>query len=233
MHKISLSSAIVVRFLTIAAIMLVLASIGGQFFRFALGHGHVKGLVPLFYLDQEQNIPTYFSCLLMLMAALLLGQIAVLQRKQRLSHVSRWIVLCLGFVYMAYDEAFSSHEQLVTPMRNLLGGENLGILYYAWVVPGIGVVLILGIWLFPFLLQLSSPTRSRFLLAASLYLGGAIGIEMLGGWYAEAYTEETWMYSMIATVEESLEIAGLIVFVWALLKYCAENYREVHLRFIS
>ena len=36
---------------------------------------------------------------------------------------------------------------------------------------------------------------------------------------------------MIPTVEESLEMAGVIIFIWALLKYIAENYKEVRFRF--
>jgi hypothetical protein len=39
------------------------------------------------------------------------------------------------------------------------------------------------------------------------------------------------MYSMIAVAEESFEMAGLIVFIWALMKYCADNYKEVRFRF--
>jgi len=38
-------------------------------------------------------------------------------------------------------------------------------------------------------------------------------------------------YSMIVTVEESLEMAGLIVFIWALLKYLADNYKELQIIF--
>lgn len=68
-------------------------------------------------------------------------------------------------------------------------------------------------------------------MAATLYLGGAIGVEMAGGRYAELHGTNNWTYSMIVTVEESLEIAGLIVFIWALLKYCTDNYKEVRFRF--
>jgi hypothetical protein len=36
---------------------------------------------------------------------------------------------------------------------------------------------------------------------------------------------------MIATIEESLEMAGLIVFIGALLNYCADHYKKVRFRF--
>jgi hypothetical protein len=64
-------------------------------------------------------------------------------------------------------------------------------------------------------------------MAASIYLGGAIGIELIGSSHAELHGYENWAYSMIATLEESLEMTGLIVFIWALLKYSAGSYKEV------
>jgi hypothetical protein len=36
---------------------------------------------------------------------------------------------------------------------------------------------------------------------------------------------------MIATLEESLEMAGLIMFIGALLEYCSDNYRVGHFGF--
>jgi hypothetical protein len=36
---------------------------------------------------------------------------------------------------------------------------------------------------------------------------------------------------MLVLVEESLEMSGLIVFIWALLKYISEEFREVRIGF--
>ena len=68
-------------------------------------------------------------------------------------------------------------------------------------------------------------------MAATLFIGGAIGVELVGGRHVELHGRQNWTYSMIVTVEESLEMAGLIVFIWALLDYCADNYKEVRFRF--
>jgi len=113
----------------------------------------------------------------------------------------------------------------------MLGDGDLGIFYFAWVIPGIALVLVLGLFFLRFLLSLPATTRRRFLIAATLYLGGALGVELIGGQYAELHGFESFTYSMIATVEESLEMAGLILFIRALLKYCAESYKEVGFRF--
>ncbi len=226
-NQIRLNPSAVARALGAVAFLLILASIGGQLTKYLLGHDLVYGLVPLFYLDAERNIPTLFSVLLLLCAALLLTVITVLKKRQKDPDVSRWAILAFGFVLMAVDEAWSIHEKLVMPVRALLGDGPLGIFYFAWVVPGIVVVLVLTLFFLRFLLRLPTKTRFTFMIAAALYIGGAVGLELVGGRYAEMHGHDNLTYSMFATVEESLEMAGAIVFIYALLKYIADNYIEV------
>jgi cellulose synthase/poly-beta-1,6-N-acetylglucosamine synthase-like glycosyltransferase len=219
------------RILGAVAFLLVLLSIGGQFSKFMLGHAFLKGLVPLFYVDVEQNIPTYFSVFLILFAALLLAVIAILNGKERIPHVSKWVILSFGFLFMAFDEAFQFHERLNILVGRLLGDGTLGVFYFPWIIPGIALVFVLGLFFLRFLLDLPTTTRFRFLMAATFYIGGAIGVELIGSRHAELRGYENWTYSMIATIEESLEMAGLIVFIGALLNYCAHNYKKVRFRF--
>lgn len=189
------------------------------------------GFVPLFDVDHEKNIPTFFSVVLLLIAALLLAVITRLKQNQSAPHASKWAILTAGFMLMAFDEAFQAHENLVAPVKALLGNGNLGIFYFAWVIPGIAVVVTLGIFFLRFLLYLPASTRIRFIVAGLLYVGGAIGFELIGGRYAELHSELTLTYNMIATVEESLEMTGVIVFIWALLMYIADDYKEVTFQF--
>ena len=191
----------------------------------------MKGLIPLFDVDQEQNIPTFFSVLLILFIVLLLGTIAVLAQKERGPHVAKWAILAFGFMAMAFDEAFQFHEQLVLPLQSLLGNENLGVFHFTWVIPGIALVLLLGVFYSRFLFQLPPRTRLFFIIAGALYLGGAIGFELIDGRYADLHGQETLAYSLLTTVEEGLEMAGLIVFIWALLMHISERYEELLVRF--
>jgi hypothetical protein len=230
-YQISIRPSTIARLLGSVAFILAIAYIAGQFAKYALGHGHLLGLVHLFDLDAEENVPSYFSLFLLIIAALLLTFIAIINRKQHLPNVSKWVVLALGFMLMSYDEAFSLHEQLVWPVRKLLGGNSSGIFYYAWVIPGILLVFILGCYFFRFLLDLSAKTRLRFLMSAVIYIGGSIGFELIGGKYADLHGERSFTYAMLVTVEESLEMSGVIVFIWALLKYISEEFREVRIGF--
>lgn len=229
--KISVNATLIIRILGIVAVLLVLFSIGGQYSRFFLGDDYLNGFIPLFFVDSELNIPTFFTMLLMLIITLLNGFIAAVNLKQRGEHTSKWVILSFGFLYMAYDEAFQVHEKLISPVRALMGDENLGVFYFAWVIPGIVLIFMLGLFFLRFLLHLHVKTRLRFLMAAMIYIGGAIGIELIGGAYAEIYGMSNVIYSVIVTIEESLEMAGLIIFIWALLKYFADNYKELRLNF--
>lgn len=236
-YRITLVPYVVARTLTIVTLILVLAHLGGQYSKLELGHGGLMGLVPLFNLSAEHNVPAYFSMLLMLYAALLLFIVGSLNRTQCSPHAAKWLVLAVGFVIMAFDEAFSAHERLMVPVRALLGvtdpvgtvqGETvLGFFYFAWVIPGIIIVSLLALYFWRFLWYQPAPTRYRFVLAALIYVGGAIGWELVGGRYVEVYGYDNWTYTFIATAEETFEIAGLILFVWALLKHCEDTYQVI------
>ena len=96
--QISLTPSAVARTLGGAAALIILASIAGQISRFAFGHDYLKGLVPLFDVDREQNIPNYFSVLLMHLAALLLAGIAISAKAAGSSRAAKWALLSVGFV---------------------------------------------------------------------------------------------------------------------------------------
>lgn len=218
------------RILARIAILLVLIGTSIQLVKFTTGHGTLFGLVPLFNLNAEQNIPSFFSALMLSLSAFILATTYSLMRTSQQG--SYWLVLAFGFGFMAVDEAVSLHERLVKPMRDLLGyNQNFGVFYFAWVIPALVVIAILGISFYRFLKRLEKPTRYAFVASALLYLGGAIGMEMVGGWYDEKYGPENLGYVACFTIEESLEMAGVIYFIRALLRYLETQVRVVNVTF--
>ncbi len=219
--------------LAAVASSLVLLSLASQFLRYGLGHDYVYGLLPLteqlFHVDLEQNISTLFSVTLLLCSGTLLILIALLKRQRQDSDVSKWMILAGGFFYLAMDEGWSIHERLNDPVASLLGHGDLGIFYYAWVIPAMAGVVFLGLLFLGFLSRLPSSARWSFISAGSLYLGGTIGIEMLGARHNELHGEENLTYQLFVHLEESLEMAGIILFIHALLRYLAEQYPEIRL----
>ncbi len=210
--------------------LLVTASVAGQLAAQWTGDRRLYGLVFLFNVNAEKNIPSGFSTLLLFFAALLLATIAILERRQHRSPVHWWI-LSVGFAFMAADEALSFHERLIKPIRTQLDLESYGFFYFAWVIPYIAIVLLLAPFFLKFMSRLPLKIRRTFLLAAAVYLGGVLGVELVEGYFAETHGRNNLTYAMLVTVEESLEMAGVILFVWALMTFIADRYEVVRFRF--
>lgn len=232
-NKVLFNPALAARWLAAAAFVLVLTSTVIESADYATGRNSVflHKLVKLFYVELELNIPAFFSMLLLLAASLLLAVIAVLSKRQTNSRAAQWAILSAGFLLMAFDEIVAVHERLIEPMREILGADSLGIFYFAWVVPAVGLVLLLALYFLRFLRSLPPKTRFFFLLAATLYLGAAIGFELIEGWHVERHGKDNPLYIVLTTVEESLEMAGIITFIWALSVYLADTCRKVEICF--
>lgn len=93
------------------------------------------------------------------------------------------------------------------------------MLYYTWVIPGMFLVGIVTCFYLRFVFGLPRRTRSFFILAAATFVAGAIGVEMLSGVQADRFGEENLTYALIITLEEFLEMIGVVVLVRALVDY--------------
>jgi len=214
--------------LTLVVLCLTLASIAGQYSTYFLGHARLKGLVRLFDLDDENNIPTWYSSSALLLCSILLATIAFAKKRDGARYVFHWTVLSIIFLFLSLDEAASVHESINEPLRAALDAGP--VLYHTWVILGAAVVLAIVVVYWRFLSDLPSPTRRLFLTAGIMYVGGALGVELLGGWYSALYGKKNIMYVMIATVEEFFEMQGIVVFIYALMSYMSLNIKEVRVR---
>ncbi|MCP4073542.1 MAG: hypothetical protein GY742_17660 [Hyphomicrobiales bacterium] len=62
----------------------------------------------------------------------------------------------------------------------------------------------------------------KFVASGVVYVTGALGMEMVGGYFASSVGWESTSYIVIATIEESLEIIGLAMFAGFLFGYLVE-----------
>ena len=69
-----------------------------------------------------------------------------------------------------------------------------------------------------FLLRLARATAIAFVVAGVVYLAGAVGTELFGGRYFEQHGRDL-TYAALGTLEETLEVTGVILFITALLEY--------------
>ena len=217
--------AVASRLFMVMAVLLVL-DVFLQTMKYEAGHDYLFGLVRLFDVDQEANIPSLFSTLLLLSAGLLLAMIGREEKARGGPDAARWTFLSAVFLFLMVDESASLHELLILPGRELLGKQIPGIFYYAWVIPYFVLVVALAVYLLGFFLRLPWAIKIRFVLAAVLFIGGSIGFELAEGAEDMAYGQKNMLYSVLTAVEEGMEMAGVIVFIHALLQYIAVGRTE-------
>jgi hypothetical protein len=225
-----------VAFFLIAVVgLLVLASIDVEIIYHLEGSQKFLKYARKFFLDEEANIPSYFSTLLLLFSATLLWIIALLRRRITSAFSKHWFGLSFIYIFLSLDEAAGFHELVTIPLRRYFVNQGIDLprfLYFAWILPAAVLLLFLAGAYLRFFKHLPSSTKILFLVAASLYLGGAIGIEMIGGQYDALHdiSNHDLTYTAIASVEEILEMFGVIVFIYALLEYIRIHFPNQHLR---
>lgn len=210
------------RALALAIGVIVLFHFAGLVFRLGFGHDHVRGFVPLVDLNGEFNVPAVFSTLLFFAASGLLGLIAAGARRRGESWWV-WAGLAAAFAFLGVDELLQFHERM---NRLRLPGFTSPFLAFPWVVWYGLFAGALGLALIPFLRRLPGRTRVRCLGAAALYLGGALGFEMLGAAEYARHGLTDWHYAALYTLEETFEMAGLALFIHALVIHALVRYRR-------
>jgi len=176
----------------------------------------VTGALRMFDFDNEQNVPTIFNTLLILVSSYIFYAIWIFEKKIKDPRAPKWLLLVILFLAMAFDELFVLHEKLIDPVRNLFN--TSGALYFAWVIPMSLVVIGVVIYFFKFYSSLPKNIKYGIAVATGLYLIGALGVEMVGGWWLTSFGDGFW-YKLITTIEESFEMVGLIYLIKTLFLY--------------
>ena len=220
MIKISISPKQLVTALSLIVVFLVFAHVVGLIFRFGFGHPSVYTLVPLFDLNIEKNVPTFYSSLTLLLSAWLLLVIAMEKLASHQPFAKHWLMLALIFLYLSCDEIMVIHERLIVPVGEYL--DATGVAYFAWVIPYGIAVIVFVIAFIPFLLALPRRFRRIFIAAGTIYVTGAIVFESLSaGVYFETKSPDTPLFVLLYSVEETLEMTGIVIFIYGLSSYIA------------
>ena len=178
------------------------------------------GITRFLDVNGEGNLPATFSGALLAFAAVLLYVIGFTKRAGSTPFSKHWLGLGVMFTYMAIDELAAFHELFISVglLLRWLGWSGMyqGTFRFPWVIVGVVAVISVGFVFRRFVRSLPRRTGRYFLLAATLFVAGAIGGEMLGSlvWGSAK------IYTMAALhIEEGLEMVGVVVFIYALLDY--------------
>ena len=163
-----------------------------------------------FALEAENCLTDWYSSLLLAFMAVLLfvmGHAETLRRWR-----PYWFSLAGIFVYLSIDEFVALHESLMGPMSRFHLTGAFGV---AWVVPyGLACIVLAGVFL-PFVLGQPASLRSQIILAGTIYLGSALGLEMVEAHSFTIGNMPAFRLSMM--VQEVGEMIGLTIFAVALI----------------
>lgn len=185
-----------------------------------------------FLVEEEMSFPTVFSFVLLLLISTLLAAISILTRQTDPRTAGKWLLLAGVFLFLSLDEILALHEVLDRRvMMRLFPGPDtpMGVL---WTIPYVIAMILLGAWFWRFFWGLPQPTRMLFSIAALLFIAGAIGADTILGPFFEAHGME-FMDWVATTLEETLEMAGAITFIYALALYLEREFPGHRLRISS
>ena len=178
------------------------------------GTGNTAEWARFFSLDWEENLPTLFSTLSLLIASLLSIAIALISELKR---QSRWIWFSIGLIFLGLciDEWEMIHEGL-----EFSGTGSWAYLYL------IGVAAFILLYS-SFVLGLPKRIRDLMIVSFSLFILGSVGMELIALQVLQLEPDpKIPMYFFFSTLEETLEMSGIAIFNYTLLKYFL-HYRTV------
>jgi hypothetical protein len=128
-----------------------------------------------------------------------------------------WAMMTVLFTYLSMDEATDFHGLWagLVDAEALMGESKAG---FAWMVPGVIIVAIVALMAVRWVWQLPQRTRDTFILAGVVFVGGGLGLEFVGS----RVVDETFYnpaYLVVATIEEALEMCGVIIMLVAVVEY--------------
>lgn len=208
-------------YLLAASLLLLVLHLISYFLYFRFPQLGTAGLlVQRFGLDRDGNVPTFFSALLLLMSALLLILISRFYKQQKeFRHSQQWLWLGLVFFFLSFDEATQIHEFTSSVIKSINHGPMTGVFRHAWIIPYLALTIAVVLYYFRFVLALPARTRIQFFVAGGLYIGSALGLEMLEGLEASLNGKRSFLILQLQTVEEMIEMVAIILFNYALMQY--------------
>jgi hypothetical protein len=176
-----------------------------------------EGVRAFLSVDVEASMATWFSVVLLLTGAVCCF-VASLDASSRGSpDAHAWRLLTAVFALLSLDESAQLHE--------LVGDEisdraDLPVLSAAGTVSGIVIGAVVIVVCVPFLRRQPRSISGLLVLAGVLYVAGAAGIDNLVDALEESAgglgARSEWL---LGTIEENLEMIGVILFVWCVLAY--------------
>lgn len=189
-----------------------------------LRNSEIWRLYRYFNVATESNLPAFYSSFILGLAGYILCIIALKKIRRNANFSFQWFCLSIIFFYLAIDELLALHENLGGLATKFLGEENL--IFQDWAYAGIVLVVLFILLFWSFFNHLPPGHKLRFFMSAALYIGGALGVEIIGSIYVMRNGIQDIPFFLFTTVEETLEMVGVIYFINTLMIYLEEIKRN-------
>ncbi len=227
METFQISPKGVARFLTLIVIILTIASFCANFAQYVLGITF-KGLVLPLNVDRDSSLPTWYSSISLLICSFLLLTSSLIARKKKQSYTVHWFILSLLFLYISVDEVATFRESFFVTLRPVIHTD--GLFHYRWTLFAIPFVILFLLSYLKFLAHLPKQIRNLFILSGTVFVSGALGMEMLAGLTDSLYGAKNMLYVTVTAIEEFCEMFSVVIFIYALLLHLQmQGIKEIRL----
>ena len=225
----NLSPKKVTKFLLTIIALLIVFNLAERIFVYWYNANNENQIVSQYFnFDQEYNFPSLYSALALGFSSYILAIITIIKKSRKSKYARHWKALTLIFLFLAIDELCSIHELSIPLLRGATNAH--GLLYFTWVVPAFFLLIIFLLAFRKFIQSLPIKTKTLFIAAGFVYVTGALGMELIGGYIADSYGYNT-IYGIASSIEEILEMLGVVIFIYGLLSYLQAQCEELHFSF--
>lgn len=182
-------------------------------------------------LNAEQNLASWYTSLLLALGALLAWVAGSCDTAKGRSTSRFWRLVAVLLLAAAADETVSFHEVLTLFMPEVQAFSPL--LHFAWVALAVPLLAVLALWCLPMMWRLPRVTFWGLVAAAFLFVGGAVGLEMIAGLIIDWAGEASIAYRVAYMLEDTFEMLGCAVFILAVLGYIRGETPSLELRLSS
>ena len=172
-----------------------------------------------FYFDRRLNVPFFFSLLLSIVNFVVLLFI-VRSKSHSRSENMFWFTLALTFFLFTLDEAFYIHQHFkMSTFGRIASYDRASWSHYLWVIPYAVVFGSLILVMIKYAGFIDARIRRELIVAAIVFLSGAVGMEALGTYYAVLHPRGDIYLFLIKSVEGTLQMSGAVMFLNVFLKH--------------
>jgi len=208
-----------------AGFLLALASLAGDILGRHYDADQMWPVTRQFDFSEEGNFANWYQSFTLLLCAGLLAAIGAVTRQTGGRYRRHWMGLALVFLFVSIDEAAQVHETTLSPLLAQLrhrpqahqgsqaeppaaASEDTAANKGAWMPVYLAILAVVTLVYLRFFFALPPRIRGFFVLAAVLYLGGAVAVEWGCERLAERLGDQPLICQGIATLSELMEMLG-------------------------